>query len=101
MKMKEMIENIIRDIKTCYNDREYTRITNDTRLKKVPDKIWKLWYSDGDHSIAFCNMDYYYRRYCNKEISAEKMYELVAGLKNDFDMEFKRIQRIDSSEEGI
>ncbi|WP_027206544.1 hypothetical protein [Butyrivibrio fibrisolvens] len=88
-KMEKLMENI----KSEYKNQKYQRISGDRGLKFVPEALWKLWYSDGNHNIALCNMEDFYLRYRNNELSEEEMLDLLRSLKEALAYEFELVSR--------
>ena len=97
----EKVDALISQIKSNYTNSDYVGITGDRYMREVPDSIYKLWYSDGSHSLAYCNLDYYRNRCIAKEISINSFYEDLIDLRDRFSYEFSLLPEKTTYEEPI
>lgn len=89
----ESIKELMYEIKFEYSNQMYQRITGDMHFVSVPKKIWTLWYSDVNHSLALCNLDSYYLTVLSGEVSSKDMYDAVCRLKEALAEEFKLLEK--------
>ena len=91
----DQLKQMIHEIKLQYSNQMYQKISGDTFFKNVPQKLWKLWYSDEDHSLAICNLDNLFLKLKNGEEDTERVREKVSCLRcalaHEFELLIKQI----------
>lgn len=96
-----MIKELIKKIKSNYDIYNYVGLSGDRGLLKIPEELRKLWYSDGNHSIAYCNIDYYYSLYKCGDISEDELTTMLTGLRDAFAHQFELINKANIKKGGI
>lgn len=81
------------EIACFFSNQQYQHISQDFHFERVPEALWKLWYSDENHAIAICNMDIFYSRSLHGQISEEEFIsqisELIDALVREFELLIK------------
>lgn len=96
--MNLFLEALMRKITSTYSNQIYQNLTGDTYFNNVPHALWILWYSDGSHRFALCNMQYYYNKYREGVISEAEFGTKLKDLDAAFAHEFEYIYKANSEE---
>lgn len=90
---KDKLEEVIYEIKLQYSNRVYQSISDDVFLENVPQRLWELWYSNGNNELAVCNLDALYIRVKAGEEEIKNAYEKIMALKDALAHEFELIDK--------
>ena len=93
MANKEKFKELIHIIKLQYNNRMYQLASGDMFLENVPQRLWELWYSNGNNELAVCNLDALYIRVKAGEEEIKNAYEKIIALKDALAHEFELIDK--------
>ena len=89
----EKIENVLKEIRIQYGNKPYMLISGDYYLNNIPSSLWKLWYSDCNHSLAVSNMDSLYLECKAGKKDASEVYKSIVGLRDALAHEFELINQ--------
>lgn len=90
---KSELKELIYEIKLNYSNRMYQLASGDKFLDNVPQNLWELWYSDGNHKLAVCYLDVLFKRVQSGEEEIESAYEKIIVLKDALAHEFELIDK--------
>lgn len=89
----ENIKEIRVQILSNFSNTMYSRISGDKYFERIPESLYKLWYSDENHSFAVCNMDQYINKCINGEMDAHELYDMMQNLLKKFEYEFSLLKQ--------
>lgn len=90
---KSKLKKLIHEIKLQYSNRMYQSVSGDMFLENAPQKLWELWYSNGNHELAVCNLDALYIKVQAGKEEIESAYEKIIALKDALAHEYELIDK--------
>ena len=94
---RDKLKELIHEINLQYSNWMYQSVSDDKFLDNVPQKRQELWYSNGNHELAVCNLDALYKRGQAGEEEIESAYE--NSFKRRFAHEFEHIDKANITKE--
>jgi len=93
IKTIEKIKEIRTKILSDFSNTMYSRISGDTYFERISESLYKLWYSDGNHAFAACNMDQYINKCIGGKMEEHELYSMMQDLLEKFKREFELLNQ--------